>query len=55
MYSKISLNQSFKGTIMIPVYAISTGKIESLQYNEAKPMQSAINKQPLKVKCGCQN
>ena len=33
---------------MIPVYAISTGKIESLQYKDAKPMQSAINKQPFK-------
>ncbi|EGG96738.1 MOSC domain protein [Staphylococcus warneri VCU121] len=34
--------------MMIPVYAISTGKIESLQYKDAKPMQSAINKQPFK-------
>ena len=31
---------------MIPVYAISTGKIESLQYKDSKTMQSAINKRP---------
>ena len=29
---------------MIPVYAISTGKIETLNYDQKRPMHSALNK-----------
>lgn len=30
------------------IYAISTGKIESLQYEDRRPMKSALNKSPSK-------
>lgn len=29
------------------IYAISTGKIESLQYEDRRPMKSALNKKPI--------
>lgn len=32
------------------IYAISTGKIESLQYEDRRPMKSALNKKPIQEK-----
>ncbi len=32
------------------IHAISTGKIESLQYRNDRPMKSALNKKPIQDK-----